>query len=133
MFLGNGFQISNNGSWFVGTLSIFDILQNPRWPLVKQTCFEMTTSFWFQGKLINISHKYWFWSMVLRFEIFVPATSTFEINRNGLISNNLLNIEDRRKLLLKHGFRLWNDYFCKVYQIWWLAMFSEIYYFHRFV
>ena len=28
--------------------------------------------------------------MVLRFEIFVPATSTFEINRNGLISNNLL-------------------------------------------
>ena len=30
--------------------------------------------------------------MVLRFEISVPATSTFEINRNGLISNNLLKI-----------------------------------------
>ena len=28
--------------------------------------------------------------MVLRFEIFVPATSTFEINRNDLISNKLL-------------------------------------------
>ena len=30
--------------------------------------------------------------MVLRFEIFVPATSTFEINRNGLVSDNLLNM-----------------------------------------
>ena len=28
--------------------------------------------------------------MVLRFEIFVPVTSTFEINQNGLIHNNLL-------------------------------------------
>ena len=30
--------------------------------------------------------------MDFRFDMFVPATSTFEIARNGLISNNLLNI-----------------------------------------
>ena len=66
--------------------------------------------------------------MVYRFEIFVPATSTFEINRDGLISNNLLKIYENY-----YGFKLWNDYFCKVYQIWWFAMFSKIYYCHRFV
>ena len=66
--------------------------------------------------------------MVYRFEIFVPATSTFEINRNGLISNNLLKIYENN-----YGFKLWNDYFCKVYRIWWLAMFSKINYCHRFV
>ena len=30
--------------------------------------------------------------MVLSFEIFVPVTSTFESNRNGLISDDLLKI-----------------------------------------
>ena len=57
--------------------------------------------------------------MVLSFEIFVPATSTFEINRNGLISNNLLKIYEKYFLIMILNYEM--IIFCKVYQIWWLV------------